>query len=224
MRATDGFARRAALAVFCALAPTSAQAHPHVFIEGGVDLRFDASGRLDTLRVIWTYDALTSLFMLEDLGISAEAADTLSAADAARLAAYQTSWEPGYEGDSYLWNGASRVALSGPIDAEARIIEDQVEITFLRILDTPYRPAPGLDGPETTEVRIYDPVYYTRYTVTRTPLLTGNSHGCAARVVPFAPTGPLAALRDSLSDIPVDGDPEGEPGALLADHVRIACD
>ncbi len=72
-----------------------ARAHPHVFIDGGVDFRFDTAGRLTDLRVTWIFDPLTSLFMLEDLGIAAEGSAPLARNDRARLAAYQTEWIEG---------------------------------------------------------------------------------------------------------------------------------
>jgi hypothetical protein len=43
-------------------------------------------------------------------------------------------------------------------------------------------------------------------------------------VVPFEPTRELLQLQLQLVEIPVDGDPDGEPGALFADRVRVACD
>ncbi len=196
-------------------------AHPHIFIDGGFDLVFDAQGRLDRLRVTWIYDPLTSLFMLEDLGISADTADRMGAEDQKRLAAYQTEWEPGFEGDGYLWSKGARVGLSGPIDPTARVRDGKVEISFLRDVAAPFRPGPAL---EDTVIEAYDPSYYTAYAITATPGIEGKAGSCRTRVVPFEPDGPLAALQEKLQAIPVDGDPEGEPGALLADKVLVACD
>jgi hypothetical protein len=75
-----------ALALALALAPLPATAHPHVYIDGGVDFLFDSEGRLARLRVTWVFDALSSLFIMEDLGIGAEA--TLTPEDRNRIAAY----------------------------------------------------------------------------------------------------------------------------------------
>lgn len=205
------------------LLPAAAQAHPHIYIEGGTDFIFAPTGQLTQLRVTWIYDALSSLLMLEELGIAADQAEALSAPDRARLAAYQTSWDPGYDGDGYLWDGPRRVALSGPLNADASLTDGQVTITFLRDLAEPYRPAAGLDSPGATVLKTYDPSYYTAYAVTAEPRLEG-ARNCAARVLPFTPTGPLTALQDTLSTIPVDGDPAGSPGELLADRILLSCD
>jgi ABC-type uncharacterized transport system substrate-binding protein len=209
----------AALAVAAALAgPEAARAHPHIFIDGGVDFVFDERGRLTDLRITWIYDPLTSLFMLEDLGIDAAGSAPLSAEDRARLAAYQTEWMEGFEGDSYLWDGELRIDLSGPLAADAALRDGRVAISFERALATPFRP-----GRETV-AKIYDPTYFTAYFVTETPRLEGRTAGCAARVEPFEPTGPLMALQRTLLGVGVDEAPPGEPGALFADKVHIACD
>jgi ABC-type uncharacterized transport system substrate-binding protein len=211
-------ASRAALDVMAlALAPGAVAAHPPVFIEGGVDFLFAPQGRIESLRVTWIYDPLNSLFMLEDLGLAPDAA-ALEPADRARLAAYQTEWVEGFEGDSYLWHDGARVGLSGPLAADAEIRDGQVTIMFRRDVEAPFRPD------ATTVVQVYDPTYYTAYTVTNTPRLEGAPPGCDAEVVPFEPTRELLQLQLQLVEIPVDGDPDGEPGALFADRVRVACD
>lgn len=204
------------LALALALAPGLARAHPHVFIDGGVDFLFDAEGRLDRLRVTWIYDPLTSLIMLEDLAIPADA--PLDAAARARLAAYQTEWIPGFDGDSYLRRDDASVRLSGPLAPDATLRDGRAVISFERRLAEPFHP----EGE--TVVEMYDPTYFTAYLVTEAPRLEGAPAGCAAQVEGFTPTGPLMALQQSLSALGTDEDPEdAEVGALFADKVRLTC-
>ena len=199
-------------------APGAARAHPHVFIDGGVEFVFDAEGLLTDLKVTWIYDPLTSLFMFEDLGID-PAATPLGADDRARLAAYQTEWDASFDGDSYLWDGERPIGLSGPQAPDAALIDGRVAIRFTRKLDTPFRP-----GPETV-VKVYDPTYYTAYMVTETPRLEGAAAGCRAAVERYEPSGPLQALQETLSTLPADASPEDEDvGALFADQVFVTCD
>ena len=210
-------ARRALLlAATLALLPAGAGAHPHIFIDGGVDFRFDEQGRLEALRITWIYDPLNSLFMLEELGLPVDA--PTPPADRPRLAAYQTEWIEGFDGDSYLYHDGARIGLSGPLDAEGEVRDGQVVISFLRRVETPFRPD------ETTVVEVYDPTYFTAYTVTDPPQLEGAPGTCRAQVVPYTPTAPLAALQQQLLEIPIDDEPEGTPGALFADRVRLTCD
>ena len=213
--------RRLLAASLCALcaAPQAASAHPHVFIDGGVDFVMDTSGDLTALRITWIYDPLASLFLLEDVGIAGLDDGDLTPALRAELASIQTEWIEGYDGDSYLWHDGGRVALSGPVDATARIEDGRVVYSFLRDLATPLRP--GAD----TIVKVYDPTYYTAYAVTLAPRIEGPPEACAAVVEPFEPTPMLARLQQSLAAIPPDGTPEdAEIGARFAEKVHIRCD
>ena len=216
--------RRLLVAGLCALGaalstPQVASAHPHVFIDGGVDFVMDGSGDLTALRITWIYDPLASLFLLEDLGIASLDDSDLTPELRAELAASQTSWMEGYDGDSYLWHDGDRVALSGPVDPTARIEDGRIVYSFLRDVSTPLRP-----GADTT-VKIYDPTYYSAYAVTQTARIEGPSEGCIAEVEPFEPTPLLARLQESLAAIPADGMPEdSEIGVRFAEKAHIRCD
>jgi ABC-type uncharacterized transport system substrate-binding protein len=214
-----GALARLGLVLALALAPGGARAHPHAFIDGGLDFVFDAEGRLSALRVTWIYDPFTSLFLLEDLGIEANETAEMSAAQRAELAAYQTTWDAGFAGDSTLSHDGTRMGLSGPVDAEAEIRDGQVVIRFTRAVETPFRP--GAD----TIAMAYDPGYFTAYAITEAPRLEGAAEGCRVRVEPFEPAGMLVALQERLLSLPVDATPEDpDVGALFADRIHVACD
>lgn len=199
------------------MAAAPACAHPHIFIDGGVDFRFDGAGRLTELRVTWDYDPLTSLYMLEDLGI--DGSKPLTAEERGRLAAYDTDWDEGYVGDTYLWNGPQTVALSGPRAPEAVVRDGRVVIRFLRALASPFRPGAQ------TRLEMYDPEYYYAYTLTGAAKLEDPPAGCHATVVPFEPTAALAATQRSLFDLPTDQTPAQDGvGALFTDKVLLKCD
>ena len=206
------------LVLAAGLGARPAAAHPHVFIDTGVDFLFDDAGNLAQLRITWIYDPMISLFMQEDLGITP--GRPLTADERARLAAYDTEWEEGYAGDAYLWDGARAVGLSGPRAADADFRDDgRAVIRFLRDVATPYRP--GAD----TRVEIYDLTYYMAYTITETPRLEGAPAGCAAEVAHFEPSKALAPLQRALSALSAEETPEQDDvGALFAERVRLACD
>ena len=193
-----------------------AAAHPHVFIDGGLDFVFDDDGRLASLRITWIYDPLASLFMLEDLGLAATG--PLTAADRAQLAAYQTEWMPGFAGDSYLRHKGEAVRLSGPVAPEAEVRDGRVVIRFRRDLAAPVHP-----GHETV-AEVYDPTYFTAYRITEAPALEGAPAHCTAEVEPFEPKQGLAALQERLLAIPASGTPEDpDVGALFAEKVHLSC-
>lgn len=210
--------RRTAVAGLLLVLATAgpAAAHPHIFIDGGADFVFDGQGRLAALDVTWIYDPFASLFMLEDLGI--DPALALDEEARRRLAAYQTEWEPGFAGDSQLAIDGRPQPLSGPEAPTAELRDGRVVIRFRRSLETPVRPAPQ------AALSVYDPTYFTAYTVTEAPRLDGGA-GCAAEVAPFEPTSQLATLQRRLIEIPTDGDPEDpQVGALFADRILLRCD
>jgi ABC-type uncharacterized transport system substrate-binding protein len=210
--------RKAAILVAALLAPAiQAQAHPHVFIDAGVDFLFDDEGRLSHLRVTWLYDHLWTLILLEDLGIAEAPDGTIAPEDANAVARDQSQWIDGYEGDATLLHDGRAVGLSRPIEPQADYREGQVEIRFLRALEAPIRPEAG------TVVKLYDPTYFVAYFVAYEPGLEFAPEGCTAEVVPFEPTGPLVALQQSLFDIPPDEDPEEPVGHLFADRVYVSC-
>jgi ABC-type uncharacterized transport system substrate-binding protein len=208
------------LAVGLALAlaaPPAARAHPHVFIDSGVDFLFDAQGRLSHLRITWLYDHLSTLFLLEDLGLAPVPETGLDDAAAAAVARDQTQWIDGYDGDATLHHAGRRIELSRPIEPQAAYRDGQVEIRFLRALDEPIVPDAQ------TVAKVYDPTYFIAYFVTYEPQLENAPEGCSARVEPFEPTAPLLSLQQTLFALAPDEDPEEEVGQLFADRISVAC-
>lgn len=199
------------------LAALPADAHPHIFIDGRVDFLFDGEGRLAQLRITWDYDPMTSLFMLGDLGI--DGSKPLSDEDRSRLAGYDTVWDAGYAGDTYLWNGKQAIGLSNPVAPEAEIRDGRVVLRFLRDVDKPFRP--GRDA----RVEMYDPEYYYSYTLVGTPGLEGAPARCHATIEPYKPTTKLASLQRTLSAVPADQTPDqADVGKLFTDKVRLSCE
>ena len=59
------------LALTC-LNPGQAGAHPHEFIDTAITLRTDEEGRLGAIGVVWVWDDLTSMLIIEDLGMDSD--------------------------------------------------------------------------------------------------------------------------------------------------------
>lgn len=213
----SGRLRAGILALALAL-PGAGSAHPHVFIDSGVDFIFDGEGRVSHLRITWLYDFLSTLLLMEDLGIEERPDGSLAPEDEDALARDQSQWVDGFEGDATLLHDGRRIGLSRPIEPRASYRDGQVEIRFLRALEEPILP-----GPQTV-AKLYDPTYFIAYFVTYEPALEHAPPTCRAEVVPFEPTGPLVALQQSLFELPPDEDPEEPVGHLFADRVYLRCD
>ncbi|MGC1496275.1 MAG: DUF1007 family protein [Sulfitobacter sp.] len=204
-----------------ALAPASPiVAHPHIFIDTGLEMVFDPQGQLTHVRVTWQYDEFYSLLVTEDMGLDADFDGVLTEAENTKLTGFDMQWVEGYNGDLEIMSGTQVLALSGPTQTSAEFAQGRITTTHLRSILSPAATS------EPIVIKPYDPTYYTAYDVTR-PLVITGSDICRARVkMPDINAG-LQALRDQLNTLGVDTYPEdvGLPniGAQLASDVIVTC-
>lgn len=147
-----------------------AQAHPHEFVDVGLELRFDPAGQLVSVGVSWHYDELTSLMILSDIGIFPAGDAPLSDSERARLMGFDTQWVEGYEGDLRLEHAGQTVALTGPLNPVVDYADGQVISRFERRLETPLLP-----GADALLIKAYDPEFYVYYTLLALPEVQGRS-------------------------------------------------
>lgn len=211
--------RRLLIAAALALAAPRALAHPHVFVDASVDFLLDAEGRVERIRIGWFYDPLFSLYLLGEMGIDAFA----PADDAARaaIAADQTSWIEGFEGNSYLLADGEPVALSGPLNPTGDVVNGRVAASHERRLARPVDPRES-----EIVVEVYDPVYFIAYTISGPTRVEGpGAEACRATVDEFKPTAGLLALQGTLLSLAMDEAPEDPTvGRLFTDRARVTCD
>lgn len=210
--------RRAALALALAMMATPAFAHPHVFIETALTLHTDASGRLESVRVVWVYDELTSLLALEDLGLDPDGDGVLTDDERAVLDQLAGDWGEGFDGDLRVRAGGADLALSGPQEPRGDLRDGRVVFSHTR----------RVTGAPTGEVAlsVYDPTYYTYYELLPAPVLATPS-ACALRVVP-ADLGAARRLMDQAlsllsEDELMNEDNLPELGEAFADVVLLTC-
>lgn len=199
--------------------PLAGAAHPHVFIDGGADFVFQDNA-LTALRVTWAYDEFTTLYYLQEMQVDPEGDLLLTEAERALLLADHTSWDDGFEGDSYLEIDGEDVPLSGPKRGSVRIEDGRLLIAFEREL------ARSIDvtGLRAT-ARLYDPSYFVAYSIAQPPRTEGASHACRATLVPFDPSRDLVRLQATLAQLSREETPEDtRVGALFADEVHLTCD
>ncbi|MDO9526918.1 MAG: DUF1007 family protein [Gemmobacter sp.] len=210
--------RSAAGLVFLMALAGQASAHPHVFIDAGLEFQFDAEGRAVALRVVWAYDDLTSLLIVEDRGLDKDGDGALDATETDALSGFDMNWDADFVGDTYVLLGDVPVTLGPPGDWTATYTNGRVISTHLRKLDPPVRPA---DLP--LVVQVYDPGFYSAYTIASEPVLR-DAIGCAAQV--FAPDIEAAQVQLDAALAEFTGDIESDfpaVGALYAEEVRVTC-
>ena len=211
-------ARLAALAL-AGLAPQAAIAHPHVFVDARAGFHMGEGAVLEGLRVVWTYDAFTTLFLIETLDLDGDGDGALDDADRAAVVAGETDWPPGYEGDVYLEVGGAPRPLGRPQGGSAALEGDRLTVSFDLPLAEPV-PAQGAG----IVLRLYDPTYYHAYAILDAGAAGPLPAGCAATVIPFEPDAAEAALQAELAALARDETPAREGvGRLFADEVALAC-
>ncbi|MEM6409693.1 MAG: DUF1007 family protein [Pseudomonadota bacterium] len=212
---------RAAFIALALTAPAPALAHPHIFIDAGLDVIFDAEGRLTHLKVTWAYDAFYSLLTLEERALDQDYDGKLTAEEEAQLAGFDAQWIPGFNGDLVAVLGDEALTLSGPLEPTAEVVDGQIITTHLRkVAGTP------MLGGETLSLKPYDETFYTAYEVTRPVTFRGHD-GC--EMTKHAPNieAMMRRFSDLLLTLDTDITPEdaGLPpiGEAFATEVLITC-
>jgi ABC-type uncharacterized transport system substrate-binding protein len=214
---------RLALPVLAALLPAApAAAHPHIFIDTGLEVIFDGQGRAAAVRVAWVYDDFYSLMMLSDRGLDTDGDGKLTDDETAKLNGFDMQWDADYQGDLYVLDGrGAPVAMGRPRDWTVTVQDGRIISTHVRAFD-----APLAVGAEPLVLQVYDPGYYTAYTILGTPVLSGSAEGCSVGV--FAPdmTAAQEELQAVLQEYTADMDVEVEfpaVGANFAEEARVTC-
>ncbi|THH37500.1 DUF1007 family protein [Aliishimia ponticola] len=196
------------------LAPVAAAAHPHVFVEAGLRLIVDGSGRLEAVEVGWTYDELYSLLILEDKGLDADGDGVLNSSEQAALAGFDMNWVADFAGDLFLQKGDAALELGRPVPLSTELGKDGRITTW-------HRRAVGVPAQDVV-VQAYDPTFYTAYDLGGGVEVIG---GCVADITPVDLNAAYSALEEILYGMP-QAEAEvafPEVGQKFADTVVLRC-
>lgn len=211
---------RFCLVLLC-LTPGQAGAHPHEFIDTGITFRIDGEGRLGAVGIVWAWDELTSMLIVEDLGLDGDGNGELTHDEQQRLVERFSQWPEDYGGDLYLTQAGKPVELTGPLEMKADYTQGRVVLNYLRAL--PERLS--LD-PSPVILQAYDPSYYAFYDLVTLPQIQGRD-GCRVSVRK-ADTAAAQKLYDQLlgqlseEEIMEQGK-YPEVGGAFADEVVLEC-
>ncbi len=204
----------------CSVA-TTVVAHPHVFIDTGLELIVDESGQLTHVRVIWEYDDLYSLLITEDMALDPDGDGVLTSEEIAKLTGFDMQWIDGFNGDLVVENKDGAVALSGPQEQTASFDGGRITTTHIRALQQP------IPANETATIKPYDPTYYTAYELTRSVDVIGET-ACKTKIQKPDVNAGLMALQQELAMLDPQMDPSDaglpEIGAQMASVVVVTCE
>jgi polyphosphate kinase len=197
-----------------------AGAHPHIFVEAGIEVMVGPDGTPTALRISWTYDAFFSMLLLSDMGLDADFDGVLTDAEWAELDGFDMNWIDGYHGDTHVMQDGTSLELTGPISWTSDFDGEQLRSTHIRRFVEPP------DAGQPWDISVHDPSYYTRYTLADAPKVTGLD-ACMTQVIPpdlDQAEARLSEELDALADAGLDAEVEfPEVGALFAETVRISC-
>jgi ABC-type uncharacterized transport system substrate-binding protein len=195
-----------------------AAAHPHVFIDAGIEVIFDAEGRAEALRIEWRYDELFSMLLVEEQGLDPDFDGALTEAETAALSGFDMDWAPDFAGDTYALAGATPVGLSRPEGWTARYEGGRVISTHLRRLDRPVAADEGLI------VQVYDPSFYTSYVLALPSLLSGPvPAGCVTEIWEPDRAAADAQLQAAMQEYSGEDAEFPAIGAAYAEELRLIC-
>lgn len=194
-------------------------AHPHVFIDGGVDFQFDDAGELTSLTVTWLYDPFETLYILASHNLSLNDQGGLDEADRLALERKLSEWPEDFDGSAHLTFDGTAVPLEWPSDPEVELIDGRIQAVFTRDLTAPK----DLRGRE-ANLAFYESTYFFAFRITNTPQMAGPSP-CRADVIPFSPEAGDASLLAKLAQLSREEIPEDENvGVLFADRIALKCE
>lgn len=211
----------AALACLIALAPLPAAAHPHIYIDAGLTFMIDTQGNLAAIKVSWSYDEFYSLLQLEEMGLDQDGDGIITVAEQEKLKGFDTQWVAGYEGDLYVSQNGTPVALGGPVDAGASLEDGRLLTWHTRPILTPLDPTA-----DEIQTKAYDPTFYTAYTLDLGAEVTGSDACTLTQIAADLPKAydKLESLLYGADSAQFDEDGNfPQVGAMFADTVTLTC-
>ncbi len=210
--------RLALVSALClSLAPGSAQAHPHIFIDAGLRLIVE-DGRVTAVEVTWLYDELYTLLLMQDHGLDEDFDLVLTDEEVARMLGFDLDWTYGFEGGLYLRRGTAELDIGPPQPVSLELVAPgQFRTTHRREVSDP-----GGDG--ALDAQIYDPEFYAAFEMTGDITIEGAD--CTTDLIRADLDAAYAVLEGMLIDIggaDAEDDNYPEVGIHFADRVEITC-
>lgn len=192
--------------------PQNLRAHPHIFVDAGLVIDFEAG----VVEVTWRYDPLYSLLILQDYGLDQDFDMQLTQAEVATLMGFDLNWNSGFEGGLVIEADDVALTLGAPEAVSVTLTPDgQIEAVHRRQVSL---------GGQDLRARIYDPAFYIAFDTT---LAVGQrGRDCAITLQEpdlAAAEAMLLSALDALPDPMMAEDNFPAIGHVFADQVIMSC-
>lgn len=199
---------------------SNTQAHPHVFVDGGVDFVMSEDYSLQALKVTWILDVFETLFMLSQAGVKIDERGGLDNKNAQKLINQLAIWFADFDGSAHLYKNDKEILLEKPKDMNVKLVNGRLNIGFIRDLSHPifmHKQKVGVD--------FYEASFFYAFSATQQPQIIGAKNICSSQVIPYDPNEETQFLETTLSELGREETPEiNNIGALFADRITLKCD
>lgn len=194
------------------------QAHPHVFVDGGIDFVMGDENTLEALEVTWRYDEFETLYILSVYGLELTTDGGLDEPDRQKLVQKRSKWPSEFDGSAHLSADGAPIALGRPVGFDAKLVSGRLEVSFSRYLHTPVDVSI-----RRIEVAFYEATYFYAFSVTDRSKILGSAT-CDTTLTPFDPNKQDKELLSVLAELSREETPaENNVGAKFADRIALQC-
>lgn len=196
----------------------TAQAHPHVWVDGSITFNVEA-GKLTSITNIWTFDAPFSAFATQGLDMNGD--HKLSASELKPLSETNMGALEPYHFFTYVTAHGAQSEFDPPEHFGLVMAKKRLTLTFTLPLAAPV----AFDAD--AEIHVLDPEYFVAYSYPgKSPVsIKGEAGACVAHYQP--PKELDQAIMAQLAEIPADEHdlPEAlqDAAAGLAHRFRVSC-
>jgi ABC-type uncharacterized transport system substrate-binding protein len=203
-------------AVFAAMAPAPAWAHPHVWVAARAEILFDAQGEIAAVRHIWTFDEMYSAFAAQGLGKDGRPP---TQEDLAPLAKTNVESLAEFQYFTAVKTGPTYHEFGEPVDYALEANEKKiVTLRFTLPLKAPVAPK------KPVTFMIYDPTYFVSVELAQpNPVALRNAPaGCSMTTIKPEPL--TVSDQGKLNESYLSGLAPGQDfGVKLAPRTLVAC-
>ena len=207
------------LALLLLLSFPRVEAHPHVFVDGGLSFSLNEKVELRALHITWLFDEFETLYLLSSTKIKLTDDGKLPPEAWDALRSEIGTWPASFSGSAHLSVAGKPIALEYPVGFKVRMVNTRLELTFTRSLPQPL-PLLGIQ----LNAAFYESSFFYDFSITQPPVFFGDTGDCIADVISFSPDDQSAKVRSKLLDLSREED-AGIPnvGALFADRIIVQC-
>ncbi len=184
------------IALILVVAPSVAEAHPHVWVDAASEVLFDAKGRIAAIRHHWLFDEAFSAYALQGLDTNRDG--KYSAEELKPLAKENVESLKDFGYFTFLNVGDYQAGFSDPKDYHLDLVDGRLTLHFTLPLAMP------LLTRGTAVLSVYDPDYYVDFELPSAEAvrLVNAPVGCRLTVHPAA--GPSAEAAAALAAVGAD--------------------